>query len=155
MTIRATYFRALGTTDESTTCDQCGRTELKSTYVIEELDEDGGHLGIIYAGSTCGPRLIKARSAIGQNVKIGTLRKEFEHAASVLRVAREWRKEAVQTYGTEPTKAGLLTYARHNGHAIRSYEQGKRFYDELMNDIAKIGVGELRGTRFERQLRTI
>lgn len=47
-------FRVLGTTDEVTTCDYCGRVELKGTTVLELLDEEGNRTGeTVYYGSGC------------------------------------------------------------------------------------------------------
>ena len=51
MTTTDTRYRVLGTTDESTTCDYCGRVDLKSTVV---LDLDGE---ITYAGSDCASKM--------------------------------------------------------------------------------------------------
>ena len=34
-------YRVLGTTDEVTTCDICGKVELKGTIVLGVLDADG------------------------------------------------------------------------------------------------------------------
>jgi len=50
MTTTTTY-RVIGTTDDVTTCDVCGRPELKGTVA---LDADGD---ITYAGTTCAARL--------------------------------------------------------------------------------------------------
>lgn len=47
-------FRVLGTTDDITVCDQCGRDDLRSTVVLAELDADGNEIGITYMGSDCG-----------------------------------------------------------------------------------------------------
>ena len=41
-------MRILGLTEEMTTCDRCGKTELKGTYAVED---DSGM--IYYLGSTC------------------------------------------------------------------------------------------------------
>ncbi len=49
-------FRVLGTTDEVTTCDLCGRPELKGTVRLAELDADGNVEGIVYYGSSCGAK---------------------------------------------------------------------------------------------------
>jgi hypothetical protein len=46
-----TTYRVIGTTDDITTCDVCGRPELKGTVA---LDADGE---TTYAGTTCAARL--------------------------------------------------------------------------------------------------
>lgn len=45
-------FRVLGTTDEVTQCQLCGRDELKGTIVLE----DNATAEIVYYGSSCGAR---------------------------------------------------------------------------------------------------
>lgn len=56
-------FRVLGTTDEVTECEYCGRAELKGTVVLDLLDEDGASEGVVYYGSGCaataGKRTVK------------------------------------------------------------------------------------------------
>lgn len=48
-------FQVLGTTDEVTTCDCCGREDLKGTIVLKYMtEEDAGK--VVYFGSTCGAR---------------------------------------------------------------------------------------------------
>lgn len=50
-------FRVLGTTDDVTVCELCGRSELKGTIVLDELDEDGNTTGeVVYYGTSCGAR---------------------------------------------------------------------------------------------------
>lgn len=49
-------FRVLGTTDDVTACEHCGRVDLKGTIILGELDEDGNVDGITYFGAVCGAR---------------------------------------------------------------------------------------------------
>ena len=50
-------FRVLGTTDDVTTGELCGREELKSTVALQPLDPDGGALGEpVFYGSDCAAR---------------------------------------------------------------------------------------------------
>lgn len=49
-------FKVLGTTDDITECEHCGRVDLRSTVVLAELDADGGELGLVYMGSECGAK---------------------------------------------------------------------------------------------------
>jgi hypothetical protein len=59
LTYRA--YRVLGTTDEVTTCEACGRPELKGTVVLQPLDADGNDDGEpCYYGSSCGAKLAKS-----------------------------------------------------------------------------------------------
>lgn len=59
-----TTYRVLGTTDEVTTCEICGREELKGTIVLGVLDADGNVEAEMYAGSSCGA---KAAGRTGRN----------------------------------------------------------------------------------------
>lgn len=49
-------FRVLGTTNDVTTCEHCGRNELKGTIILAALDADGNEEGVTYFGATCGAR---------------------------------------------------------------------------------------------------
>jgi heterodisulfide reductase subunit A-like polyferredoxin len=100
MTTTATarkVFKVLGTTDEITECEHCGRTELKGTIRLGELDEDGNVEGITYFGAVCGARAAgwttkeirksaaAADRAAAEAARIERQRKaDEEYAASVL-----------------------------------------------------------------------
>jgi len=58
-------YTYLGTSDEVTTCDCCGKSELKSTVAIS--DDDAGET--VYFGSTCAAKALKVQLA---DVKRGT-----------------------------------------------------------------------------------
>lgn len=45
-------YEALGTTDEETTCDLCGRADLKSTVALRDIEADE----IVHFGSDCAAR---------------------------------------------------------------------------------------------------
>lgn len=50
-------FRVLGTTDDVTTCELCGREELRGTTVLEALDVEGNGTGeLLHYGSSCAAR---------------------------------------------------------------------------------------------------
>jgi hypothetical protein len=51
-------FRFIGTTDECTECQHCGRTQLKNTVVLEVLDEDGNGGEFTYYGSSCAAKAL-------------------------------------------------------------------------------------------------
>lgn len=46
-------FRVGGTTDEITTCELCGKPELKGTVQMVELDADGNDFADHYYGTSC------------------------------------------------------------------------------------------------------
>jgi hypothetical protein len=49
-------FRVLGTTDDVTECEHCGRTELKGTIRLGILDADGNVEDVTYFGAVCGAK---------------------------------------------------------------------------------------------------
>jgi ribosome-binding protein aMBF1 (putative translation factor) len=46
-------FRVGGTTDQITTCELCGKEELRGTVQMIELDADGNDFADLYYGSSC------------------------------------------------------------------------------------------------------
>lgn len=52
-------YEYLGTTDEVTTCDCCGKTNLKNTVAIRDLDEGE----VLHFGVTCAARALKVQVA--------------------------------------------------------------------------------------------
>lgn len=92
-------FRAIGATEDVTTCDYCGRIELKGTVVLAILDEEGNNTGeVVYYGVTCaataGKRTVKAvrdevREAERARIAAERAAQDAEHWARI--VARdEW-----------------------------------------------------------------
>ena len=72
----ALTYRVLGTTDDITNCDQCGRDDLKSTVILGYLDADGNVEGVRYVGSDCGAKLSGQRGSV-----IASDAKKADHAA--------------------------------------------------------------------------
>lgn len=54
----APRFTLLAIVDEVTTCDCCGKAELKCTMALEEHDTDGNAVGEVYYGRDCGARAL-------------------------------------------------------------------------------------------------
>jgi hypothetical protein len=52
----AMRMRAAGTTDEITTCECCGRENLKGTVIMMTVDADGNDIAQSFFGSTCAAR---------------------------------------------------------------------------------------------------
>jgi hypothetical protein len=73
-------FRYIGTTDETTVCEHCGREDLRSTVVLALLDVDGNEEEYVRYGSTCAARALAIRgggSAVrhaAQYAQLATLR---------------------------------------------------------------------------------
>jgi hypothetical protein len=52
-------YRIKGTTEDITTCDRCGRTDLKRTVIVATLDADGTEVDAFNAGTDCAATLAK------------------------------------------------------------------------------------------------
>jgi hypothetical protein len=50
-------FNVKGTTEDVTTCDLCGREDLKFTVALAVLDADGNETEIVHYGSDCGAKV--------------------------------------------------------------------------------------------------
>lgn len=68
-------YTFLGTSDEVTTCDCCGRADLKSTVAIED---EHGHT--LYFGVVCAAKALKLPA---KDVKVGTKRVDDAKAAAL------------------------------------------------------------------------
>lgn len=83
----ATTYTILGTTDEHSECDCCGRTELKSTVALQPTD--GGEP--VYFGVTCAARALKCGvKEVKSELRAQEKRADAEKAAA----ARARSKEA-------------------------------------------------------------
>ena len=72
----ALAYRVLGTTDDITDCDECGRADLQSVVILGYLDADGNVEGVRYVGSDCGARLSGQRACV-----IASDARKADHAA--------------------------------------------------------------------------
>jgi len=93
-------YKMIGITDEVTSCDCCGRTDLKRTIVLERA-EDGV---IVYFGSQCGARAI------------GWTTKDFERAAKDAQIDRKKAIDAaVRNHPASILRSQWLTDHYNNG----------------------------------------
>lgn len=100
-------YRIKGTTDDVTTCDRCGKPELKGTVVLEALDADGNGDGIVYFGSTCAGRVFGRKGAY--------VRRDAEVVQSLLDEAEAARREIRDYYGQFATeREAVAEYYRLN-----------------------------------------
>lgn len=83
-------FRVLGTTQDVTECELCGRSELKGTIVLAPLDADGNNEGVVYYGASCGAK------AAGWTTK--DVRKAAKDADAEARQAHRTWFEAQSSY---------------------------------------------------------
>lgn len=70
-------FKILGKSDEQTTCDACGKSNLKATVVLESEST-----GIVRYGVDCASRALKG------NAKHAN-KKQIEHQSNAIQFARE------------------------------------------------------------------
>lgn len=56
-------YAVRGTTDDVTTCGQCGKPDLAATVIIGILDADGNTEDVMYAGTTCAAKMTGIRAA--------------------------------------------------------------------------------------------
>lgn len=80
-------YRVRGTTDDVTTCQQCGKPELKGTVILDILDADGNTEDVTYAGSTCAAKMAGSKTTgakIRQEAQAADCRR-----AEAVRYARE------------------------------------------------------------------
>ena len=74
----ATTVRYIGTTDDVTACDHCGKVDLRSTVVLELLDAESNSTGdVVHYGTTCAARALAPR---GVRTTAARVRTEAEFA---------------------------------------------------------------------------
>lgn len=146
-------YRVHGITDETDTCEVCGKTELRRVVMLAALDADGNTEAIIYAGTTCAARKLRTR---GTHTTATRVRDASEAASRVWASARSWAAE----FGPLTLNAfiaanctGLLNAT--NGNTTEALALGKTRYAETQAEVATILAGTLAGTRFESKLPTL
>lgn len=132
----AKAYRVTGTTDDVTTCDLCGKPELKGTVMLLPLDAEGNADGEVeFFGTSC------AAKAAGWTVK--DVRAGIKRAADEARASKEAAREAVRQaeqkfladwyvehYGTanlqEAAKRAGMSTVRTSEPAIRALNEARR-----------------------------
>lgn len=108
-------FKVLGTTDDVTQCELCGKAELKGTVVLEFIDADGNGTGeVVYYGASCGARAAGwkttdvRRMAAQADREAAAKKRAEEEAARAAQDAEENRRFdawLLDTYGTTDRSA--------------------------------------------------
>lgn len=124
-------YRVLGSTDDITECDQCGKVDLKGTVILGIMDDDGNIDGEIYVGSTCAAKMAGTRTT-GAKIRQQAAGADYQRACA-LRTSREW----VSYY--EPF------LAQGQGTYIREYTRMNK--TGLRDDFAQLALGRLAGHR--------
>lgn len=88
-------YNLLAIVDDVTTCDCCGKAELKCTMALEELDADGNALGEVYFGRDCGARALGWRVSADRAERLvrGTARIAYDLLSDA------WRAHAAASGG--------------------------------------------------------
>lgn len=141
-----TSYRVHGITDETDTCEVCGKVELKRVIMLGVLDADGNQEDIIYAGSTCAARKL---SNAGAAVKATRVRDAASAAGRVWTQARAFVTEMDGVTFNVYLKANWVAAQNHGVQRIRDG------FDEMLIEIAAIKAGTLAGTRWEKNLPVI
>jgi hypothetical protein len=114
----AKAYRVIGTTDESTECDLCGKVELKATVMLMPLDADGNDDGdVCYFGTSCAA---KAAGWTVREVRAGIKRAAAEKLAAERdrRIAeREAETKAYNAWVAETYGAGVKDAIQKHGVA--------------------------------------
>lgn len=83
-------FRVLGTTDEVTECEHCGRVDLKGTIRLGVLDADGNVEDVTYFGAVCGARAagwttkdIRKAASVADRAAVEAARVERQRLAGI------------------------------------------------------------------------
>ena len=136
-TTTITRFAYLGTTDERTTCECCGKKNLKGTVAIRDLERDTDH----FFGSVCAARALKLKVA---EVRKGTADADAERQRAEARRLDEERRApwaafqvwVTERWGTSLTNTDSKSFALDWGKCERvlGVQPGKvnaMFRDEM------------------------
>lgn len=147
MSSEAVSYRVHGTTDDTDTCEVCGKIELRSVIMLAVLDVEGSETGeLIYAGTTCASRMLAQR---GKRITPTRVRYAVDAAANVMDRAREFADEFRAITVNGYIAANSTAYLNANGHDItRALTAARAGHAELMAEVATIDAGNLAGTRF-------
>lgn len=135
-------WRYLGVTDESTECEKCGKTELRSTVMIMPLDIDGNDEGDpVYFGSSCAARALSVRGggkavlAAANGARLRTLMNAHD-ARRMLRIYGDLPETGPLT--EEQRRAGVRAYIRNNrGVQAAIARDGGTVTDRLLEMLAR------------------
>jgi hypothetical protein len=148
-----TSYRLHGITDDTDTCEICGKVELRRVVMLAALDADGNTEEIVYAGTTCAARALSKR---GVRTTAAKVRDAAAAAARVADRAREFAAEFAPITLNEYIAAnhvGLMNAT--NGDVTAALAKARTDYAGLQREIGLIRSGALTGTRFEASLPTL
>jgi len=124
----AATYAVRGTTGDVTTCQICGKPELRGTVILAILDADGSTEDVTYAGTTCAAR------AAGHGATSAGIRKQADAAdyrrARAVEFAREqlswWEpiegdRQAIRDlyFGANPSARGKVNAIERVAEILR------------------------------------
>lgn len=132
--------KILGITNDVTTCECCGRTDLKRTVVIGHTDADGNVTDILHYGTNCAARVTKIRrtgKAIEGLAELAQRQAEQDHRARTVVVDDNpldvlW---VVESIGGNGSKVERECFAKGTRQAIRDW--AAREYPYLVINVRK------------------
>lgn len=148
-----TSYRVHGITDETDTCEVCGKVELRRVVMLAVLDADGNTEEIIYAGTSCTARKL---AQTGTHTTAVRVRDAAAAAARVLDQAREFADDMAScTLNMYVAANRVALLNANNNDTTAALAAAKRQYAELQDEIKAIRAGDLSATRFARKLPTL
>jgi hypothetical protein len=145
-----TRYRVYGTTDDTDTCEVCGKIELRSVVMLMALDADGNDDEIVYAGTTCAARKLRAA---GRAITPTRVRHAATAAANVKARAAEFVDEFAGFTVNQYIAANATAYLNAAGGDLAGALSAARDgYAALQIELGAIRSGKLDGTRFAQLL---
>jgi hypothetical protein len=138
-----TTYRIHGVSDDTDTCEVCGRTHLRSVVMLEPLEHGEPTGELLYAGSTCAARKL---ACAGRRLPARRIHDAAAAASTVWAQAREFVAEF----------EGLTfnAFLRANQEAAQRWgaQHMRNAFDSYTAEIGAVKFGTLAGTRWESKL---
>jgi hypothetical protein len=136
----ATRFRVQGITDDCTTCECCGRANLKRTVLLVELDADGNDADSVYYGVDCAARATATTST--------RIRNAAAAGNSIEDRAASWARQALPEF--EGISDAQYLAANPSVGTLAAAAAGRAATVAEARQI--LSGGGLAGTRFAREV---
>lgn len=137
----AARFRYIGTTDDCTQCEQCGKSELKNTVIIMPLAEDGSDDGKrCYYGSTCAALALGVRGggAAVRSAANGARLQTLMNAHDAVHMLRLYGLPLAGKMTEDQRRAGVRAYVQYNtGVQAHIAEHGGTVTDMVRDMLAR------------------
>lgn len=147
-----TTYRIYGTTDDTDTCEVCGKIELRSVVMLAVIEDDNETGELIYAGTTCAARKLAKR---GTRTTAARVRDAADAAARVMGRAREFAAEFEGIALNAYIAANAEAYLNLHGTTTAALAAARTGHADLLAEVATIRSGSLTGTRFAAYLPTL